>query len=111
VLLVRLAKNHPLPDGNKRAAWVSLRMFVAINRWSWRTRPAIDDAETKADDGLSPGSSVLVTPTVATKQSSTRDIESSTSMLATAEATMLGAAHHLHKPVTWGFVPWVRIAR
>jgi len=27
VLLVRLAKNHPLPDGNKRAAWVSMRMF------------------------------------------------------------------------------------
>jgi death on curing protein len=22
VLIVRLAKNHPLPDGNKRAAWV-----------------------------------------------------------------------------------------
>ncbi|MEX2556952.1 MAG: Fic family protein [Actinomycetota bacterium] len=25
VLLVRLNKNHPLPDGNKRAAWVSMR--------------------------------------------------------------------------------------
>jgi len=24
VLVVRLAKNHPLPDGNKRAAWVAL---------------------------------------------------------------------------------------
>ena len=24
VLVVRLAKNHPLPDGNKRAAWASL---------------------------------------------------------------------------------------
>ena len=24
VLVVRLAKNHPLPDGNKRAAWVSM---------------------------------------------------------------------------------------
>jgi Fic family protein len=24
VLLVRLVKNHPLPDGNKRAAWVSM---------------------------------------------------------------------------------------
>lgn len=30
VLLVRLAKNHPLPDGNKRAAWVALRLFIAI---------------------------------------------------------------------------------
>jgi len=25
VLMVRLAKNHPLPDGNKRVAWVALR--------------------------------------------------------------------------------------
>lgn len=39
VLLVRLAINHPLPDGNKRAAWVSMRMFVAINDWSWDPHP------------------------------------------------------------------------
>lgn len=41
VLLVRLAMNHPLPDGNKRAAWVSMRMFVAINGWSWAATPPI----------------------------------------------------------------------
>ena len=35
VLLVRLAKNHPLPDGNKRAAWVALRLFVVTNDWTW----------------------------------------------------------------------------
>lgn len=45
VLLVRLAKNHPLPDGNKRAAWVSMRMFVEINGWEWASYPDIDDAE------------------------------------------------------------------
>ena len=45
VLLVRLARNHPLPDGNKRAAWVSLRLFVEINEWTWSTKPSIDDAE------------------------------------------------------------------
>jgi death-on-curing protein len=45
VLTVRLAKNHPLPDGNKRAAWVSLRVFIEINGWSWRTAPSVDDAE------------------------------------------------------------------
>ena len=45
VLLVRLNKNHPLPDGNKRAAWVSMRMFVATNGWTWREQPSIDDAE------------------------------------------------------------------
>ena len=45
VLVVRLARNHPLPDGNKRAAWVSLRLFVEINGWVWDPKPTIDDAE------------------------------------------------------------------
>lgn len=31
VLAVRIAKNHPLMDGNKRLAWMSLRMFCALN--------------------------------------------------------------------------------
>ena len=26
VLIVRLARNHPLPDGHKRASWVALRL-------------------------------------------------------------------------------------
>ncbi|MFZ0769316.1 MAG: Fic family protein [Acidimicrobiales bacterium] len=45
VLLVRLAKNHPLLDGNKRAAWVTLRLFVDMNGWSWNPYPSIDEAE------------------------------------------------------------------
>jgi death-on-curing protein len=45
VLIVRLARNHPLPDGNKRAAWVSLRLFVDINDWTWAPRPDIDEAD------------------------------------------------------------------
>ena len=45
VLIVRLAKNHPLPDGNKRAAWVALRLFIEINAWTWNTMPTVDDAE------------------------------------------------------------------
>lgn len=45
VLLVRLVKNHPLPDGNKRAAWVSMRLFVAINGWMWLRQPELDEAE------------------------------------------------------------------
>jgi len=45
---VRLAKNHPLPDGNKRAAWVALRLFIEINDWTWSTTPTIDDAEQAA---------------------------------------------------------------
>jgi death-on-curing protein len=45
VLIVRLAKNHPLPDGNKRAAWVALRLFIEINGWGWSARPSVDEAE------------------------------------------------------------------
>ena len=45
VLIVRLARNHPLPDGNKRASWVSLRLFIELNGWRWKTTPSVDDAE------------------------------------------------------------------
>ena len=45
VLVVRLARNHPLPDGNKRAAWVSLRLFVDVNGWAWDPKPTVDEAE------------------------------------------------------------------
>ena len=45
VLIVRLAKNHPLPDGNKRAAWVALRVFIEFNQWSWSSYPPVDEAE------------------------------------------------------------------
>ncbi len=31
VLVVRIAKNHSLPDGNKRLAWQSLTMFCVLN--------------------------------------------------------------------------------
>lgn len=45
VLLVRLAKNHPLLDGNKRAAWVTLRLFIEMNSWHWTDYPPVDEAE------------------------------------------------------------------
>jgi death-on-curing protein len=45
VLLVRLAKNHPLLDGNKRAAWVTLRLFIEMNAWHWTAYPSVDEAE------------------------------------------------------------------
>lgn len=45
MLVVRLARNHPLPDGNKRAAWVALRLFTATNDWTWVPPPTLDDAE------------------------------------------------------------------
>jgi death on curing protein len=31
VLAVRIVRNHPLPDGNKRLAWACLRMFIVLN--------------------------------------------------------------------------------
>lgn len=37
VLVERLARNHPLPDGNKRAAFLSLDRFLAANG-----RPLLD---------------------------------------------------------------------
>lgn len=45
VLMARLAKNHPLPDGNKRVAWVALRYFLMLNGWEWASFPTIDEAE------------------------------------------------------------------
>ena len=46
VLTCRLAWNHPLPDGNKRAAWAALLMFVDLNGGVWDPDPPnVDDAE------------------------------------------------------------------
>ncbi len=46
VLCWRLARNHPLPDGNKRASWSSLVMFIDLNGGRWDPDPPdIDDAE------------------------------------------------------------------
>lgn len=39
VLVTRLCNNHPLPDGNKRAAWVALRIFIEANEWEWTGLP------------------------------------------------------------------------
>jgi death on curing protein len=30
---VLLARNHPLPDGNKRCAFLSVERFLAVNGW------------------------------------------------------------------------------
>ena len=46
VLTCRLSWNHPLPDGNKRAAWATLVMFIDLNNGSWNPDPPdVDDAE------------------------------------------------------------------
>ena len=46
VLTCRLAWNHPLPDGNKRAAWASLLLFLDLNGIGWNPDPPnTDEAE------------------------------------------------------------------
>jgi len=45
VLACRIAWNHPLPDGNKRAAWACMVLFIDLNDGGWRTdQPGVDDA-------------------------------------------------------------------
>ena len=34
LLTVRIVRNHPLPDGNKRLAWQSLTMFCILNGYT-----------------------------------------------------------------------------
>ncbi|MBA3737477.1 MAG: type II toxin-antitoxin system death-on-curing family toxin [Actinobacteria bacterium] len=41
-LVVRIPRNHPLPDGNKRLAWQALTVFLALN--GHRLDLAADDA-------------------------------------------------------------------
>lgn len=41
VLVCRLTWNHPLVDGNKRAAWASLLLFVDLNDGRWEPDPPV----------------------------------------------------------------------
>jgi death-on-curing protein len=46
VLCWRLARNHPLPDGNKRAAWATLTLFIDLNDGHGAPGPPdVDEAE------------------------------------------------------------------
>ena len=42
VLCVRLARNHPLPDGNKRVAYLALVEFLARNDVEWAP-PSVEE--------------------------------------------------------------------
>ena len=45
MLACRIAWNHPLPDGNKRAAWACLVLFLDLNGWGWVDgQPNADEA-------------------------------------------------------------------
>ena len=45
VLAVRIARNHPLQDGNKRLAWGCLNMFCELN--GHRLEVVVDEAVTQ----------------------------------------------------------------
>lgn len=45
VLCSRLIRNHPLPDGNKRVAFICMREFIARNELTWRRPPDDESAE------------------------------------------------------------------
>jgi len=46
ILCCRLAWNHPLPDGNKRASWTALLLFIDLNNGVWDPDPPdVDQAE------------------------------------------------------------------
>ena len=53
VLCVRLARNHPLPDGNKRVAYLALVEFLARNDIEWR--PPSTDEMVSTIEGVAAG--------------------------------------------------------
>lgn len=45
VLACRLSWNHPLPDGNNRAAWACMVLFLDLNGGTWSAGgPEVDEA-------------------------------------------------------------------
>ena len=45
VLASRIARNHPLPDGNKRLAWTCLVVFCELNGYEFNP-PAVESVDT-----------------------------------------------------------------
>jgi len=48
VLCVRLARNHPLPDGNKRVAYLATLEFLARNHIEWAP-PSVGETVTTTE--------------------------------------------------------------
>ena len=53
VLCVRLARNHPLPDGNKRVAYLAMVEFLARNGIDWP--PPSPDETVATIEGVAAG--------------------------------------------------------
>lgn len=49
VLCVRLARNHPLPDGNKRVAYLALLEFPSRNGIEWMP-PSVEETVATVED-------------------------------------------------------------
>jgi death on curing protein len=54
VLCSRLARNHPLPDGNKRVAYLAMLEFLARNHLRWAP-PSVDETVARIE-GVAAGS-------------------------------------------------------
>jgi death-on-curing protein len=57
VLVERLARNHPLPDGNKRCAFLALERFLAAN--GRPTRAADPDTDVPMMERIAAGETTL----------------------------------------------------
>jgi death-on-curing protein len=55
VLCVRVALNHPLPDGNKRTAFISMIEFLHRNGYRWRSHPDDPDATAHLIENVAAG--------------------------------------------------------
>jgi death-on-curing protein len=55
VLCARIVKNHALPDGNKRTAYLCLREFVERNGRSWRESENDPDETVAIIEGVAAG--------------------------------------------------------
>ena len=55
LLCARIAKNHALPDGNKRTAYLCLLEFVERNGRTWQPSPADPDETVKIIEGVASG--------------------------------------------------------
>lgn len=55
VLVCLLTWNHPLIDGNKRAAWMAMRLFIALNGGHWEPDPPDTDQAERAMFGIAAG--------------------------------------------------------
>jgi death-on-curing protein len=55
VLCARIAKNHPLPDGNKRTAFLAMVEFLDVNHKPWRRMDADPDETVSIIEGVAAG--------------------------------------------------------